>query len=95
MSVLTAPASDLRRLNGTLRLFHEDMVALEKAAAEHEQSDTDRFGAVAKGNAALAADVAFIKDYLNVLHDQMIEGFRQLGARLEKVEPKKRGSNGR
>lgn len=92
---MTSPASDLRRLNGTLRLFHEDIVTLEKAAEAHEKSDSANFAALQgdKGMAGIHRLLTHIDNRLTTIQDSIVEAERRINARLDGIE--RREKNGR
>ena len=97
----------LRVVRATLEPFHTDMANIEgrakdhdERAAEHEKADAVRFLQAQEGIAALHYEVEYVKNHLNLLHDQMIEGFRKLNVVINKrdpdeVTPPRRGRNGR
>lgn len=92
-------ASELRAHVAALEAIETDLTALEGAAKDHERKDMDRFLQLGQGMATLEHELEFIRNHLTILQDSMIEGFRKLGAQIEKrdpneVTPPRRGRNG-
>jgi hypothetical protein len=87
--------SDLADTVRALDVIHRDLSTIEKAAKVHSEADDSRFQQLQgeHGMAGIHATLSHLGNVLNVLQDQMIDGFRQLGARIERVETK-RGKNG-
>ncbi len=87
--------SDLADTVRALDVIHADLSTIEKAAKAHSEADDARFQQLQgdKGMAGVHAKLSHLENYLTILQDQMIDGFRQLGARIETVEVK-RGKNG-
>lgn len=102
-----AEARMLRAVSKALKPFDTDLADLEKRAkahderlVAHEEADSLRFLQAQQGIAELHHELEFVKNHLNLVHDQVIEGFRKLGAQLTKrdpneVTPPRRGRNGR
>jgi hypothetical protein len=87
--------SDLGDTVRALDVIHADLSTIENAAKLHSESDDARFRQLQgdQGMAGIHATLAHLGNVLIVLQDQMIDGFRQLGARVERIEVK-RGKNG-
>jgi hypothetical protein len=99
-------ASLLRAVKGALAPFNTDLADLEARAKthddrlrDHETADSQRFLQAQEGIASLHYEIEFVKNHLNLLHDQMVDGFRKLGASINKRDPDevtpRRGRNGR
>lgn len=97
----------LRAVSKALKPFDTDLADLEKRAEthdqrlqEHEKADNARFMQAQQGIAELHHEVAFMKNHLELIHDQMLDGFRNLGAQITKRDPNevtppvRRGRNG-
>ena len=103
----SADARLLRAVSRALEPYETDMADLEakaNAAAvamkEHEVHDVNRFLQLHQGMADLHHEFEFVKNFMTILQDSMIDGFRKLGAVVEKkdpneVTPPRRGRNGR
>ncbi len=97
----------LRVVRATLEPFHTDMANIEgrakdhdERAAEHEKADSARFLQVHEELSRVHYELEYIKNHLNLVHDQMIQGFRELKVVINKrdpdeVTPPRRGRNGR
>jgi hypothetical protein len=90
--------SDLSDTARALSLLERDLTAVEKTMETHEQADNNRFLLARKDimeleerDAKRARSVHdrmdFLEDYLKLVHDQMIDGFRKLGAAIEQRDP--------
>lgn len=100
-------ASDLRAVAKSFVQVDTDLGTVEnavKAQAEalrgHEQKDADRFLQLHQGQANLEHRFEFLEMTIEVMRDEMIEGFRKLGALVRKRDPNevtpdyRRGKNG-
>lgn len=107
-------ASLLRAVSAALKPFDTDLADLEKRAKahderlqahskqaeEHEQADARRFLQAQQGIADLHQELEYVKNHINLVHDQLIDGFRALNVVINKrdpneVTPPRRGRNGR
>ncbi len=101
-------ASDLRAISRSFKTFDGDIESIERLAREqmekaarHEASDAQRFSDLTDGQATLEHEIAFLVLRMDLIHDQLIEGFRKLGAQMTKRDPDestprtRRGANGR
>ena len=76
--------SDLRDVAAALTLFDRDIVA-------HEESDAKRFKQLQDEAGRQAEETKHLGDMVKLLHDQMIEGFRAMGAKVADVRRSKNG----
>lgn len=94
-------ASELRQQVHALDVLSAEIGTVEAAQAAHQTQDTDRFLQVHQGVASLEHRLEFVEMRLELMHDQMIEGFRKLGAQMDRRDPDettprpRRGKNGR
>lgn len=93
-------ASELRATIAALDAISTDLGDLEARGRAHEKADAERFAHLSEGAAQLEHEIEFVKNHLNLVHDQLLEGFRKLGALIDKrdpneVTPPRRGRNGR
>lgn len=100
-------ASLLRAVKGALAPFNTDLADLEARAKthderlqKHEEADALRFLQAQTEIGAIHYELEYVKNHINLIHDQMIEGFSKLGAAINKrdpdeVTPPRRGRNGR
>jgi hypothetical protein len=88
-------SSELRAQVAALDVMNADITAAEKRADAHEASDAEHHKQLGDGMADLHHKLDFIINMQTVLQDQMVEGFRALGARVTKLEGPRRGQNGR
>lgn len=77
--------SDLSETAAVLDMFDRDL-------RSHETNDSARFKQLQEAAAKAARNDVHLENLVTLLHDQMIEGFRKLGAELE---DSRRGKNGR
>ena len=77
--------SDLSETAAVLDMFDRDL-------RSHETNDSARFKQLQEAAGQQAAKSVHLENLVTLLHDQMIEGFRKLGAELEDT---RRGKNGR
>lgn len=101
-----AEARLLRAVARSLETFDTDIGTVENAVGklttdlkEHEVHDVNRFLQLHQGMADLHHEFEFVKNFMTILQDSMIDGFRKLGAEVEKkdpneVTPPRRGRNG-
>jgi uncharacterized membrane protein len=105
--IRNAEAQLLRVFRAALEPFHTDVTNLEgrakdhdERAAEHEKADAARFLQAQTEISKIHYELEYIKNHLNLVHDQMIQGFRELKVVINKrdpdeVTPPRRGANGR
>lgn len=90
--------SDLSDTAAAMTALEQSVMAVEETMVEHEQADNHRFLLARKDikeaeertsskDRALNQRLDFLESYMNLLHDQLIEGFRKLGAPIEKRDP--------
>lgn len=104
----------LRAVSKALKPFDTDLADLERLAQEqskavsdhakkseeHELADVRRFLQVHAEISKLNHSLEFLHNRIDLMHDQLIEGFRNLGAQITKRDPNevtppvRRGRNG-
>ncbi len=60
---------------------------IQQSAREHEQHDVNRFLQLHQEMSELHYEFEFVRNFLTILQDSMIEGFRKLGAEVPKKDP--------
>lgn len=97
----------LRAVNRALETFDTDIGTVENAVAnvskqfdEHEKADVRRFLQVHQEIGKLNHSLEFLHNRMDLVHDQLIEGFRALKVVINKrdpneVTPPRRGWDGR
>jgi hypothetical protein len=88
-------SSELRAQVAAFDVMNADLAKIEREAAEHRAEDQRQHKQLGDGMADLHHKLDFIINMQTVLQDQMVEGFRALGARVKVLEAPKRGTNGR
>lgn len=103
---VTTPRA-LRAIGRALQTFDTDIGTVENAISglsksfdEHDKADVRRFLQVHETIDLLRYEIEFVKNHVNLVHDQMIEGFRAMNVVINKrdpneVTPPRRGRNGR
>jgi hypothetical protein len=81
--------SDLGDTVRALDVIHADISAVEKAAKAHADADDARFGQLQRDQGAIHSKLNHLEHMITVLHDNLIEGFRQQNIKIER-----RGKNG-
>ena len=76
--------SDLRDVAEALTIFDRDLVT-------HEDADSKRFGQLQEAAGKQADRTTHLENMVTLLHDQMIEGFRAMGAKVDDVRRSKNG----